>query len=57
MEKPLGSYFKGRSPYYQVEHYKQKNTYSCILKVGQVWESQKKLSINTNNSYHQGSSL
>ena len=57
MEKPLGSYFKVRSPYYQVAHFKQKNTYSCILKVGQVWESQKKLSINTNNSYHQGSSL
>ena len=28
------------------------NTYSCILKViGQVWESQKRLSINTNHSY------
>ena len=33
------------------------NTYSCILKVtGQVWESQKRISINTNHSYHQGSS-
>ena len=29
------------------------NTYSCILKVtGQVWESQKRISINTNHSYH-----
>ena len=34
------------------------NTYSCILKVtGQVWESQKRISINTNHSYHQRSSL
>ena len=33
------------------------NTYSCILKVtGQVWESQKRISINTNHSYHQCSS-
>ena len=30
------------------------NTYSRILKVtGQVWESQKRISINTNQSYHQ----
>ena len=30
------------------------NTYSCILKVtGQVWESQKRISINTNHTYHQ----
>ena len=29
------------------------NTYSCILKVTvQVWESHKKISINTNHSYH-----
>ena len=34
------------------------NTYSCILKVtGQVWESQKRISTNTNHSYHQHSSL
>ena len=33
------------------------NTYSCILKVtGQVWKSQKRISINTNHSYHQRSS-
>ena len=33
------------------------NSYSCILKVtGQVWESQKRISINTNQSYHQHSS-
>ena len=33
------------------------NTYSCILKVaGQVWESQKRISINTSHSYHQHSS-
>ena len=33
------------------------NTYSCILKVtGQVWESQKRISINTNHNYHQHSS-
>ena len=33
------------------------NTYSCILKVtGQVWESQKRISISTNHSYHQRSS-
>ena len=33
------------------------NTYSCNLKVVcQVWESQKKISINTNHSYHQRSS-
>ena len=33
------------------------NTYSRILKVtGQVWESQKWISINTNHSYHQRSS-
>ena len=32
------------------------NTYSCILKVtDQVWESQKRISINTNHSYHQRS--
>ena len=34
------------------------NTYSCILKVtGQAWESQKRISINTNHSYHKRSSL
>ena len=34
------------------------NTYSCILQVsGQVWESQKRISININYSYHQRSSL
>ena len=34
------------------------NTYSCILNVtGQVWESQKRISINTNYSYHPHSSL
>ena len=33
------------------------NTYSCILKVkGQVWESQKRISMNTNDSYNQCSS-
>ena len=33
------------------------NTYSHIIKVkGQVWESQKRISINTNYSYHQHSS-
>ena len=33
------------------------NTYSCILKVtGQVWQCQKRISINTNCSYHQCSS-
>ena len=33
------------------------NTYSSILKAtGQVWESQKRISINTNHSYHQRSS-
>ena len=33
------------------------NTYSCILRLtGQVWESQKLLSINTNQIYHQYSS-
>ena len=32
-------------------------TYSCILKVnGHVWESQKRISMNTNHSYHQHSS-
>ena len=30
------------------------NTYSCILKVtGQVLDSQKRISMNTNHSYHQ----
>ena len=34
----------------------QENTYSCILNVkGQVWENQKRISINTNYSYHQDS--
>ena len=34
-----------------------KNTYSCILKkTGQVWESQKRISINTNYTYHKHSS-
>ena len=33
------------------------NTYSCFLKVtGQVWESCKRISINTNHNYHQHSS-
>ena len=33
------------------------NTYSCILKVtGHIWESQKRISINTNHCYHQHSS-
>ena len=33
------------------------NTYSHILKAtGQVWENQKRISINTNHSYHQRSS-
>ena len=32
------------------------NTYFCILKVtGQVWESQKRININANHSYHQHS--
>ena len=32
------------------------NTYSCILKVtGQVWESEKRISISTNHSFHQHS--
>ena len=32
------------------------STYLCILKVtGQVWEGQKKISINTNHSHHQHS--
>ena len=35
-----------------------KNTYFFILKViGLVWESQKRININTNHSYHQRSSL
>ena len=56
MEKPLGRYFQVRSPYYQATQYSE-STYSCILKVtGQVWESQKRISINTNHSYHQHSS-
>ena len=33
------------------------NTHSCIIKVtGQVWESQKRISINTNHRYPQHSS-
>ena len=33
------------------------NTYSCILKMtGQVWEYQKRISINTNHSHHKCSS-
>ena len=33
------------------------NIYSFMLKVaGQVWENQKRISINTNHSYHQRSS-
>ena len=33
------------------------NIYSCILKVtGQVWENQKRISININQSWHQWSS-
>ena len=33
------------------------NNYSCILEVtGQVWESQKRIIINTNHRYHQHSS-
>ena len=33
------------------------NTYSCIHKMtGQIWESQKRISINTNHNYHQRSS-
>ena len=36
---------------------KLENTYFCILKVtSQVWESQKKISINTNHHYRQHSS-
>ena len=32
------------------------STYLCILKVtGQVWENKKRISINTNHSYHQRS--
>ena len=35
-----------------------KSTYSCILKVtGQVWENQKRTSINTNHSFYQRSFL
>ena len=54
MEKPLGRYFQVRSPYYQAA---QCSLFSCTLKVtGQVWESQKRISINTNHNYHQRSS-
>ena len=58
MQKPLGRYFQIRSFYYQAAHTVQpENTYSCILKVtGQVWESQKRISINTNHGYNQHSS-
>ena len=35
---------------------KSENICSCIIKVtGQVWERQKRISINTNHSYHQHS--
>ena len=57
MQKPLGRYFQVRSPYYQARHCDQKNIYFYILKVtGHGCESQKRISIITNYSYHhQGS--
>ena len=57
MQKPLGRYFQVRSPYYQARHFDQKNIYFYILKVtGHGCESQKRISIITNYSYHhQGS--
>ena len=56
MEKPLGRYLQVRLPYYQAAHCNQK-THSRVLKVaGQVWESQKKMSINASHSCHQRSS-
>ena len=48
VEKPLGCYFQIWSPYYQVEQCNQKTPIPHILKVtGQVWEIQKRTSINT----------
>ena len=64
IEKPLSRYFQVWSPYYQAALCSQKtpipvpeNTYSRSFKVtGQVWESQKRISINTNHSYDHRSS-
>ena len=57
MEKPLGHCFQKSSISLLSGTVQPENTYFCILKVtGQVWESQKRISINTNHSYHQHSS-
>ena len=58
IEKPLGRYFQVQSRYYLVAQCNQKTPIPVILKVmtGQAWESQKRISINTNHSYHQRSS-
>ena len=54
MEKPLGFNLQIRSPYLLSGGTVQpENIYSCILKVtDQVWENEKRISSNTNHSYH-----
>ena len=57
MEKPLGHYFQVRSPYYQAAQCNQKTP----IPVSSRWQvrsekAKKRISINTNHSYHQRSS-
>ena len=57
MEKPLGKYFPSSVFLLLGGTMQIVNTYPCVLKlIGQVWESHKTISINTNHSYHQCSS-
>ena len=57
MEKPLSRYFQVRSPYYQAAQCNQKTP----IPVSSRWQvrsekAKKRISINTNHSYHQRSS-
>ena len=56
MEKPLSRYFQVWSPYYQAAQSNQKAPI-LVSSRWQAWEYQKRISINTNHSYHQHSSL
>ena len=57
MEKLHGHYFPTSVSLLPGGTVQLENTYSFILEVtGQVWESQKWISINTNHCYHQHSS-
>ena len=52
MEKLLDHYSQVRSLYYQAAQCNQETPIPVSSRCGQVWESQKRISINTNHSFH-----